>query len=199
MKTRSENPRTNPQSNPRKQELDADALALVRAAFQYARAGDTARLAWLISAGLPVNLCNENGDSLLMLASYHGHADATRLLLENKAEPDRSNDRGQTPLAGVAFKGDTLVALLLLEYGARVDAAGPDGKTALMFAAMFDKREMVELLLLMGAERGRTDAQGRTALDYARAMNAQSTTELLTQLAKAPEPSTPSPSGRGQG
>jgi hypothetical protein len=162
-------------------DADTDVLALARTAFQHARAGDTGRLAWLISAGLPVNLCNEKGDTLLMLASYHGHGRATRLLLESKADPDKANDRGQTPLAAAAFMGDVAIAELLLEHGAQVDGAGPDGKTALMFAAMFDRVAVLELLLARGAEPERQDAEGRTALDYAHAMGAQRAAERLAQ------------------
>lgn len=160
-------------------DADTEAVALARAAFQHARAGDTLRLAWLLNAGLPVNLCNERGDTLLMLASYHGHAEATGLLLEQRADPERANDSGQTPLAGAAFKGNLGIARLLLDFGARVDGAGPDGKTPLMFAAMFDRLEVLELLIARGAVTDRQDAQGRTALDYARAMGARRTADRL--------------------
>ena len=34
----------------------------------------------MLEQGLPPNLGNHKGDSLLMLASYHGHAEAARLL-----------------------------------------------------------------------------------------------------------------------
>ncbi|WNG45018.1 ankyrin repeat domain-containing protein [Archangium minus] len=164
--------------------MDADVMAVARSAFQHARAGDALLLARLVEAGLPVNLANEKGDTLLMLASYHGHVDATRTLLKHQADPERTNDRGQTPLAGAAFKGDVTIARLLLDHGARVDGTGPDGKTALMFAAMFDRLEVLELLLSRGAKPGQTDAEKRTALDYARAMGARRTTEKLAELQK---------------
>ncbi len=169
-------------------ETDADALALAQSAFQHARAGNTGRLAWLVAAGLPVNLCNERGDTLLMLTSYYGHLQATRLLLEHKADPDRANDQGKTSLAGAAFKGDVAMIRLLLDHEARVDGSGPDGKTPLMYAAMFDRVDVMELLLARGAVSDHRDAEGRTALDYARAMGAERAKGLLEQL----------PSARGQ-
>ncbi|PTL78502.1 ankyrin repeat domain-containing protein [Vitiosangium sp. GDMCC 1.1324] len=161
---------------------DADVMNVARTAFQHARAGEAMSLAWLVTAGLPANLANEKGDTLLMLASYHGHVDATRALLLHGADPERTNDRGQTPLAGAAFKGDVTIARLLLDHGARVDGAGPDGKTALMFAAMFDRVEVLELLLARGAAPEFVDAEKRTALDYARAMGARRTAEKLAGL-----------------
>ncbi|HZI02997.1 MAG TPA: ankyrin repeat domain-containing protein, partial [Archangium sp.] len=90
--------------------MDNDVMALARTAFQHARAGEVTNLAWLIDSGLPVNLSNEKGDTLLMLASYLGQEGAARVLLERGADPERTNDRGQTPLAGVAFKGNAAMA-----------------------------------------------------------------------------------------
>lgn len=39
-----------------------------------------------------------------MLASYYGHADLVKLLLQHGADPNRLNDKGQSPLAGSVFK-----------------------------------------------------------------------------------------------
>ena len=104
--------------------LDDETLAFVGRVFQYARGGQAQELDELLGMGLPANLRNEKGDSLLMLASYYGHAAVVRLLLERGAAPDQANDLGQTPLAGAAFKGDGAVVALLLDHGARVDAGG---------------------------------------------------------------------------
>lgn len=133
--------------SPPSSQLDEATLAFVRRVFQYARGGETAALGELLAQGLPPNLRNERGDSLLMLACYHGHADTARVLLAHGADPELVNDAGQTPLAGAAFKGDLAVATLLLDGGARVDTAGPNGKTALQFAAMFNREDIARLLL----------------------------------------------------
>jgi len=49
--------------------LDADTLAYAHRMFDLARAGETEALAEQIDAGLPVNLTNDKGDSLLLLAA----------------------------------------------------------------------------------------------------------------------------------
>ena len=87
-----------------KPELDEAALAFAEQVFESARTGDAQRLADLLGRGLPANIRNHNGDSLLMLTSYHGHLDASRVLLENGGDPQLRNDKGQSPLAGAAFK-----------------------------------------------------------------------------------------------
>ncbi len=111
-----------------------------------ARQGDRELLAPMLAAGMPVALKDEKGNSLLMLAAYHGNPDCVSLLLEHGAAPDERNDRGQTPLAGVAFKGYVEIARLLLAAGADPRADQGGGRTPVMFAAMFGHREMVRLL-----------------------------------------------------
>jgi ankyrin repeat protein len=122
---------------------DDDALALAHTLFQAAREGDTALLGAYLDAGAPATLTNSAGDSLLMLAAYHGHADAVQLILKHGAEADTANDRGQTPLAGAAFKGYPDVARVLLDAGADPDAGSPSARAA---ARMFARQEILDLL-----------------------------------------------------
>ena len=89
---------------------DEETLALAEKLFQAARDGDIGLLRAYLDAGAPASMTNAAGDSLLMLAAYHGHAETVQLILEHGAEADKANDRGQTPLAGAAFKGYTDVA-----------------------------------------------------------------------------------------
>jgi ankyrin repeat protein len=110
--------------------------------FDMARAGRGEELAAYVDAGVPVNLANDSGDTLLMLAAYHGHPEAVRALLGRGAEPDRANDRGQTPLAGAVFKGEDEIAALLVEAGADADAGHPSPRDA---AHMFEQRRMLDL------------------------------------------------------
>ncbi|MHC2003199.1 ankyrin repeat domain-containing protein [Methylobacterium sp. CM6241] len=161
--------------NPALPELDSETLAFAGRVFQYARAGHVDELEELFAQGLPANLLNDKGDSLLMLAAYNGQVETTRLILENGGDPELSNDRGQTPLAGAAFKGDMAIVELLLEKGASIDGTGTGTRTALMTAAMFNRTEMVELLLARGADPARRDGNGQSAADLARSMNAADT------------------------
>lgn len=122
-------------------------------ALDFARQGDTAALAPMLGAGMPVNLSDHKDNSLLMLAAYHGHADTVRLLLAHGAQVDQRNDRHQTPLGGVAFKGSTEIAQMLIGAGADVDADNGNGMTPLMFARMFGRQEVAKVLETAGANR----------------------------------------------
>jgi ankyrin repeat protein len=145
--------------------LTPEELEKARLLFQWARAGDP-RLVSLLEQGLPANMTNDAGDTLLMLAAYHGHAELVAALLQHGADPARCNDRGQSPLAG----------------GADANHRLSDGKTAFMFAAMFNRVEVMQLLLRHGADADAADASGMTAAMLADKMNAQDALALLEDL-----------------
>lgn len=111
--------------------------------FDRARSGDVARLGELLAMGVPVNLTNGRGDTLLMLATYHGHAAAVELLLGLGADTARVNDAGQTPVAAAVFRqrGDLVRALV----GAGADP-GHGPKSAWVIAEYFGLEEMTALL-----------------------------------------------------
>ncbi|CAL9637888.1 ankyrin repeat protein [Streptomyces glaucescens] len=125
---------------------DPEVVELATKIFDLARQGQTEALVAYVDAGVPANLTNDRGDSLVMLAAYHGHAETVRALLARGAEADHVNDRGQTPLAGAVFKGEEAVIRALLEGGANPSAGTP---SAVDTARMFGK---AELLKLFGAD-----------------------------------------------
>ncbi|MFD3996493.1 ankyrin repeat domain-containing protein [Streptomyces sp. NPDC058548] len=121
---------------------DPEVIELASKVFDLARTGDADALAAYVDAGVPANLTNDKGDSLVMLAAYHGHAAAVSALLARGADADRANDRGQTPLAGAVFKGEDAVVRALLAGGANPEAGTP---SAVDTARMFGKAELLDL------------------------------------------------------
>lgn len=111
--------------------------------FTTARDGDAATLAAYLDAGVPVDLTNEKGDTLVMLAAYHGHADTVGVLVERGADVGRLNDRGQSPLAGAVFKGEDDVVAALVRGGADPLAGHP---TAVDTARMFGREDLLAVL-----------------------------------------------------
>ncbi|GJN90195.1 hypothetical protein Rhopal_003194-T1 [Rhodotorula paludigena] len=106
--------------------------------FTVVREGNVDTLKAPLEAGLPANLTNENGDTLIMLAAYHGHAEVVKLLLQHGADPNRLNDRGQSPLSGAVYKNEREVIEALLAGGADPHAGTP---TAWQTAKMFKLEE----------------------------------------------------------
>jgi ankyrin repeat protein len=121
---------------------DDAVIELATRLFGLARSGDTAPLIEYLAAGVPVNLTNDNGDTLLMLAAYHGHQDTVRALLAAGADPNRANDKGQTPIAGAVFKGETEVVMALLDGGADPAAGQP---SAIDAARVFGQQDLLAL------------------------------------------------------
>ncbi|KAI6042892.1 ankyrin [Pisolithus marmoratus] len=111
--------------------------------FDAAREGNSELLLAAIDAGLPVNLTNDKGNTLLMLASYSNHPTLVSDLLARRADPNRLNDRGQSPIAGAVFKGYEEVVRVLSQGGANPRLGQPSAAEA---AVMFDRKEMLEIL-----------------------------------------------------
>ncbi len=124
-------------------QLTDEELDFLRTMFDHARAGDTARLAEAVDAGVPVNLTNGSGDTLLILAAYHDHPDTVRALLDRGADTARVNDRGQTALGAAVFRRSERSVTALLAAGAD-PALG--ARSALDVARFFDLPEMLALL-----------------------------------------------------
>jgi hypothetical protein len=124
-------------------ELDDDTLAFAHRMFDLARSGATAELAGNVDAGLPVNLTNDKGDTLLILAAYHDHPDTVAALLERGADHTRVNDRGQTALAAAVFRQSVAGVTALLAAGADPAHGSP---SAAETATFFQLPAMTELL-----------------------------------------------------
>ena len=123
--------------------LDPEVIELAGRVFDLARGGATEELAAYLDAGVPANLTNNKGDTLLVLAAYHGHPDTVALLLAHAADHSRINDRGQSPLAAAVFKQSAESVAHLLAAGADPDAGQPSARAT---AAFFDLPEMTALL-----------------------------------------------------
>jgi ankyrin repeat protein len=113
--------------------------------------GNTGTLVKLLeSKGTSANAVDENGNSLLILATREGHTETVTALLRFRPDLDRRNNRGDSALMFAAMRGDEKLVDLLLKHGARTDPNGK-GWTALHYAAFEGKLAVVERLLGAGA------------------------------------------------
>jgi ankyrin repeat protein len=130
-------------SNDEQSAPDADVIELAGQLFDAARAGDAELLRRYVGAGVPANLTNSAGDSLLMLAAYNGHAAVVDYLVGQGADVNALNDRGQSPLAGAVFNGYAEVVRSLVAAGADAQAGQP---SALQAAEYFGRQDLLALL-----------------------------------------------------
>lgn len=115
-------------------------------ASDFARKGMTEDLRMMLGSGMSADLCDNKGNSLLMLSSYNGNLETTELLILFGADVDKKNDRGQTPLAGACFKGYLDIVKVLVKAGANIYENNGMGTTPIMFASIFGNYEIVKYL-----------------------------------------------------
>lgn len=113
---------------------------VVAIAMDLAREGRTAELLEFLDHGLPIDVEDRDGNTLLMLAAYHGHADTVEALVGRGADVDRRNGRDQSPVAGALFKGEDSVVRILVDAGADLDAGTPTARAA---ATMFGREHLL--------------------------------------------------------
>lgn len=124
-------------------QLDPGTIAFAGRMFDLAREGATEELRAFVDAGLPPNLTNDKGDTLLMLAAYQAHPETVRMLLDRGADTARVNDRGQTALGAAVFRRSSASVLALLSFGADPALGAP---SAIEVATFFELPDMLALL-----------------------------------------------------
>jgi uncharacterized protein len=97
---------------------EEELLEVARTAFACVRAGDVADLKGLLDIGVPANLLNDDGESLLVIACKYGHSDVIYALLDHGADPALPDDDGATALDHAVRRSDLCTAEILLEAGA---------------------------------------------------------------------------------
>lgn len=126
-------------------ELTAQELEFLASVFDAVRAGMTDAVARVLEQGLPANLTNDQGDTLLILAAYHNHPEMVELLLAHGAEPDRVNDRGQTALGAATFRQSERSVRALLAVGASPRRGGPSALEIAEYFRLTGMRRLLEV------------------------------------------------------
>ncbi|KAJ7859006.1 hypothetical protein B0H13DRAFT_2075478 [Mycena leptocephala] len=129
----------------KKPALSSETIEFAHRMFEAARTGNSELLTAAVDAGLPVNMLNEKGNSLLMLAAYE--------LLDRGGDPNLLNDLGQSIVAGAVFKTHDDVVRALMEKGADPRLGKPN---AIQAAHMFGR---TQLMTVLGATEGDIGAE----------------------------------------
>ncbi|TGJ81351.1 hypothetical protein E0Z10_g7428 [Xylaria hypoxylon] len=118
--------------------IPPEAIEFATRMYNAAREGQMDIFKEALPAGLPANLTNDKGDTLLMLAAYYGHPELVELLIQHGADPNRLNDKGQSPIAGAIFKKEDAVVDVLLAGGADPEYGSP---SAIQCITMFKQQD----------------------------------------------------------
>lgn len=93
-----------------------------------------------------MDACDLENRTALHSASWQGHHDIVRLLLEHGALPDHTCNQGATALGIAAQEGHELCVVALLEHGADPNHSDSCGRNALRVAAKSGHRGVVRLI-----------------------------------------------------
>lgn len=137
--------------------------------------GDINAIREILASGVNINAKDAYGHTALMSATWAGHAEVVKLLLEDGADVNEQNKHNRaTALMYSANhftsekKSDNAsIVNLLLNAGADGNIRNTSGRTALMLAAVSGNSEVVKVLLNKGVDVNTTDEYGQTALAYA--------------------------------
>ena len=135
--------------------------------FDVARTGNLSDIKSLFDKDKSViNIIDDKGSSMLILACYRGNKDVANFLLDNNADVNFVSKSG-TALMACVVKGQFEMVDALLLKGANVDLADENGITALMLAVQFNNIEMVKKILNAKANKELKSKQNKTAFEYA--------------------------------
>ncbi|GAG65018.1 unnamed protein product, partial [marine sediment metagenome] len=101
----------------------------------------------LISYKANSNLKNENGETILMLASKLNKVEGVKRHLNLGVDPNEQDNCGNTALIWASCKGCVEIVQLLLEAGTDPNLQSKSGETALIWAIKTKKMGVVKVLL----------------------------------------------------
>jgi ankyrin repeat protein len=115
------------------------------AAAKAAQGGNEAVIRMLLTRGVSVEACDNQGRTLLTLAVLENREPIVKLLLESGADVGACDNQGRTPLILAILENREPIVKLLVENAADVEA--PDTMALLAYAVLKEQIAIVKLLL----------------------------------------------------
>ncbi|REE03430.1 ankyrin repeat domain-containing protein [Citricoccus nitrophenolicus] len=125
-------------------ELTDEELEFLNSLFDLARAGDGDRLLPVLDQGVPVDLANHKGDTLLILATYNNHPGLVTALIRRGADVHRLNGRGQSALSCAVFVQNEESVRALLAAGADPDEGPVSARAAVDMFGLDSMRALLD-------------------------------------------------------
>ena len=114
------------------------------------QSGDIAIVKKFLDEGVPVDLTDEEGWSLLHHAAALGQVEVINLLREKGCRVDLIDNEGRTPLHYAATNGDIETIRLLIMMGSNVNSVDNEGNTPLKWSVMCEQNAAIEELTKHG-------------------------------------------------
>uniref|UniRef100_A0A3Q3EIX1 Ankyrin repeat domain 27 (VPS9 domain) n=1 Tax=Labrus bergylta TaxID=56723 RepID=A0A3Q3EIX1_9LABR len=146
----------------------------------------TQQLCVLQAGALSVNSSNVDGFTPLHVATLHGHAGLTGLLIRHGANVNARTNQSATPLHLATQNSHIQVVRILLECNAKLNKKDHYGNTPLIHACLCGNVESATILLQSNALVNVVNLQGNTALHEAVRGGHQALVELLLRGGASP-------------
>ena len=124
------------------------------------------------------------GRTPLDIASFYGHIEIVKILLQLNVSVDEADIDGYTPIMHAAHQGHLDVVMLLLEHNANIQLTTRQGATVLYIAVMRGHRDVAETLVSAGDKINKLDFNNFTALHCAAIENKH---EIVKWMLEKPE------------
>ena len=113
---------------------------------------------------IDINEANDDGSTLLHLASEDEHLGVVEYLIEHSADVNKGNNDGQTPLVFACQSNNETVIRYLVEHGADVNKENNQGEIPLMCSCELGNEAVVKYLIEKGANANKEDKNGEIPL-----------------------------------
>ena len=138
-----------------------------------------------LSQGLPVDVMDSNGNTMLMHAAKGGRVKVTRYLLDSGADPNIMAMNGATSLMLAVSGGHVSTVAALLKMKADPNLRGSGVPPTLTYAAATGNTEIMQMLIRSGAKLKALDQKGYNALEFAFLNKRSSSVDFLRPLYRA--------------
>ncbi|MFJ2113077.1 ankyrin repeat domain-containing protein [Streptomyces sp. NPDC087850] len=171
-----------------------DPTAGVHDLFEAVYGGADDAVVRLLRTGAPAEAADEDGQTVLHLASVSDEPGIVRLLLTAGADPNRPSgpedgpEGGDLPLCAAACGGHTEVVRALLAAGARPGLRESFGLTALVWAVQQGFADTAEALLEYGADPTLPGPRGESPLLLAARRGSTATVRVLLRYGAGAPP-----------
>ena len=108
--------------------------------------GDSIEIAKVLDVGMPVDICDEYGQTAFTWAAVNNHVNATYLLLQRGVEVNKQDEYGETALHHAACNNSIDTIRVLMQHGASTNIKNKNCLTPVDWARMRNSEEALRLL-----------------------------------------------------